>query len=148
MKYLKYIVVLLSVLIVSCSSHTKLNDSQSNSRAFYIEEKALNEGVLRIHVPMNAPKNLAIKTQNGEWFVLQDSEESIEIMPQKIFESSTTLEFKVEKLQGVIWRDSKKVTELVFKKPGIYLIYFADNLETEPENTFSLQESIKFEPKY
>lgn len=148
MKYFKYIFVLFSIFIVSCSSHTKLDDSQSNSRAFYIEDKALDEGVLRIHIPMHAPKNLAIKTPNGEWFVLQDSEESIEIMPQKIFESSITLEFKVEKLQGVIWRDSKRVTDLIFKTPGIYLIYFADNLETEPENTFSLQESIKFEPKY
>ena len=148
MKYIKHIVVILTILMVSCSINTKSNGSQPNSSTFYIDKKIIDDGILRIHMPVGAPKNLAIQNQNGEWFVLQDSKESIETMPQKQFESSTILEFKIDRLQGVIWRDSKKVSELVFKSSGTYLIYFADNLETEPENTFSLQEFIKFKLKY
>ena len=57
------------------------------------------------------------------------------------------MEFQIEKLYGVTWRESKRVTELIFKKPGTYLVYFADNLETESDSTFSLQKAVKLEKR-
>ena len=76
--------------------------------------------------------------------MLQDAEASIEIMPQARFDQIETMEFEVETLKGVTWRDSARVTERVFTTPGDYLVYFADNLETEPENTFSFQASVRY----
>jgi len=36
------------------------------------------------------------------------------------------------------------IEELVFTTPGEYLLYFADNTETEPDNTFFTERSIRF----
>jgi len=144
MQYIKLIVFTCLSAIVSCSLSSNSEQSAYKPNIFAVEEGALSKGILRIYLPEEAPKNLAIQTPSGEWFVLQESEESIEIMPQARFESLKIMEFKIEKLKGVTWRESKRVTELVFKYPGDYLVYFADNLETEPENTFSLQETIGF----
>lgn len=109
-----------------------------------VDEAALSNGILRIFLPEEVPKKLAIQTPKGEWFILQEAEEAIEIMPQARFESVNIMEFKIDKLIGTTWRESRRVTELVFKYPGNYLVYFADNLETEPENTFCLQQTIRF----
>jgi hypothetical protein len=148
MQYIKFIVYACLTLIVSCSLSSNSDNSQYKPNTFDVEEGTLIKGVLRINLPEERPKNLAIQAPNGEWFVLQDSEESIEIMSQARFASVKTIEFQIEKLKGVTWRESKRVTELVFKISGDYLIYFADNLETEPENTFSLQEVISFKRNY
>lgn len=148
MQYMKIIFFACLTIMVSCSLHSNSNGFQSEPGTFQVEEEALDKAILRIHLPEETPKSLAIQTPNGEWFVLQDHEESIEIMPQRRFESVKIMEFQIEKLEGVTWRGSKKITELVFKTSGKYLVYFADNLETEPENTFSLQQVIDFKTIY
>lgn len=38
----------------------------------------------------------------------------------------------------------EEIEEIVFTTPGKYKLYFANNTETEPENTFSLERSITF----
>jgi hypothetical protein len=38
----------------------------------------------------------------------------------------------------------EEIEEIVFTSPGKYILYFANNTETEPENTFSLERSITF----
>lgn len=143
---IKFPVYAFLAIIVSCSLPP--NPDNPKSYKFDVEEKALETGVLRIFLPEKTPKSLAIKTPDGEWFVLQDSEESIEIMPQARFESVKIMEFQIEKLKGVTWRESKRITELVFKASGNYLVFFADNLETEPENTYSFQKIINIRIKY
>lgn len=37
-----------------------------------------------------------------------------------------------------------RIEEFVFTKPGKYKLYFANNTETEPENTFFYERSITF----
>ena len=38
----------------------------------------------------------------------------------------------------------EQIEEIVFTTPGKYKLYFANNTETEPDNTFSLERSITF----
>ena len=38
----------------------------------------------------------------------------------------------------------EQIEEIVFTTPGKYILYFANNTETETENTFSLERSIIF----
>lgn len=51
---------------------------------------------------------------------------------------------KVSAINGVKWDDGKRVVEPVFNAPGEYLFYMADNLETEPENTFHLMHTVTY----
>jgi len=143
MRNMKLILFACLFMMASCSLQQNLNSTQSESRTFYVEKKALTNGTLLIYLPETKPKCLAIQTPNGEWYVLQDHEASIEIMPQTLFNSVDTMKFNIQTLKGTTWRESIKTIDVIFKTSGSYLIYFADNLETEPENTFSLQETIE-----
>lgn len=141
MRYANYFIIACILAIASCS----LASSQGNlPNNFDVDETALERGLLVIHLPRERPRNLAIRTPAGEWFILQESTESIEIMPQVRFETMKKMEFEIDKLKAVTWRDSIRVTDLVFTTAGEYLVYFADNLETEPENTFSFQQTIRY----
>jgi hypothetical protein len=145
MRHLKVITVFVSLIILaSCSLSSAPGDNQAGSGLFHVDKEALDRGILRIHLPQPHPKYLSIRSPKGVWYVIQDSDESIKVIPQVDFDTTTDMNFKIAELRGVTWRESKKVTDLVFQSSGNYLIYFADNLETEPENTFSLQESIYF----
>lgn len=140
MSYLKLTFFAHLLFLVSCSFHTE----STPKSLFSINKQALNNGLLHINLPKQHPKNLAIRDPKGEWFVVQDVGQSIQVIPQKVFESISKLELKLNELVGTTWRESKKSTEIVFKYSGKYLIYFANNLETEPENTFSLQKIISY----
>ncbi len=45
-------------------------------------------------------------------------------------------------LKGVVWKNGQRLVRKVFNTPGKYFIYLADNLETEPENTFSFEGTV------
>lgn len=140
---MKLIIFTCLFIMTSC---TQLNDSSNNkpaSKTLFIDNKELINGTLLIHLAENKPKCLAIQTPDSEWFVLQDNKDSIEIMPQQQFDSAVKFKFNIQTLSGTTWRDAKKTVDIIFRSPGNYLVYFADNLETEPENTFSLQEVIE-----
>lgn len=136
MHFVRLLICTLVIALTGCSSNL------DRSSRFSIDETALNKGTLRIFLPKETPKNLAIKTPNGEWFVVQQPTESIEIMSQAKFETLKVMEFDINVLKGTTWRNGKRISEQIFKSPGQYLVYFADNLETEPENTFVLQKLV------
>ena len=142
MRYLISAFLINILVLSSCSAPN--NTGVKNDGAFQVHEAPLKQGILQISLPTERPKNLAIQTPNGEWFVIQDSEESIEAMTQNQFNTINVMEFELNKLIGVVWRDGIKAKELIFKAHGTYLVYFANNLETETENTFSLQESVLY----
>lgn len=101
---------------------------------------------ITITIPKPHPKSWAIKNPQGDWIYLQDSREKSMTLSNmyspKKFELLTVISVQVRKLKGTIWKNGKPLVVEVFEKPGTYLLYFADNLETEPDNTFFLQQKI------
>lgn len=134
--------IIFFTLTTACTTICVSNDDAVNH--LRVDEQALNKGILKISLPEKHPKNLAIKTPANEWYYLQDPTIPVQTIPQKTFESVSYLELDAINLEGVTWRDGKKIKERVFKENGKYLIYFADNLETEPDNTFSMGISVNF----
>lgn len=49
------------------------------------------------------------------------------------------LRLPIASQQGIVMVDGSPSTVKVFTQPGHYQLLFADNLETEPDSTFSLQ---------
>ena len=146
---MKFIFVFLIATIVAISSCSTSNiDASGSEQKFNVNEALIARGVLQITLPNERPSSLAIQTPSGEWFVLQDSSESIQIMPQNRFNTIEIMQFELNKLMGTVWREGISYKELIFKNNGSYLIYFANNLETETENTFSFQESISYRIGY
>ncbi len=134
------------IFIITLSACHSFDSHPTNTTiSLTVDADALSKGTLKISLPEKHPKYFAIKTPNNEWYYIQDSTIPIHTVPQNEFESASNLEFDVKHLEGVTWRNGIKVNERVFKDSGKYLIYFADNLETEPENTFSMGISVSFE---
>ena len=87
---------------------------------------------------------MSIKSPSGEWFVVHEESEKVYFLPQDEFSCATSAQKKVTEITGVKWIDGKRVIAPVFNAPGEYLIYMADNLETEPENTFYLTGTVTY----
>ena len=98
--------------------------------------------VIIISLPKKHPQKMSIKSPNGEWFVVHEKSEKVYFFPKHKSSSATSVRKKVAKIRGVKWVDGKRMVEPVFNEPGEYLFYMADNLETEPENTFSMMGAV------
>lgn len=99
---------------------------------------------ITITFPKNHPKNVSIRSPGGDWYVVHERAERISLLPYRQFLFATSVRKKVSEIRGVKWLDGKRIVERVFKEPGEYLFYMADNLETEPENTYSMMATIVF----
>ncbi|KGJ91905.1 hypothetical protein [Colwellia psychrerythraea] len=93
-------------------------------------------------MPTIRSKNLAIVDPNEQWFIIQNAESNILMMPQKDFMQINLLSLPIINTTGFTWLDGVKTEQTIFKKTGKYRIYFADNLETETENTFNFSACI------
>jgi hypothetical protein len=146
MKHLVPLLFLCITVLFSCA--TKDGSGSGREIEFNINKELVENGVLKITLPDKRPSSLAIQSPQGEWFIIQDISESIQFMPQSRFNSINVMHFQLDETMGIVWRGGISSKEHVFKDDGAYLIYFADNLETEPENTFSFQESIVYRKRY
>ena len=95
-----------------------------------------------ISFPRQHPQKMSIMSPSGDWFVVHEKSEKIYLLPKNKFSSATSVQKKVAEIKGVKWIDGKRVIGPVFNEPGEYLIYMADNLETESENTFYLTGTV------
>lgn len=90
------------------------------------------------------PANFAITNSNGEYFVVLDDSVTVGAMSSKEFAACQVLEINTSSLKGVFWdEDGNQNTKNIFHKQGTYSLYFADELETESSNTFSLSINIQ-----
>ena len=56
----------------------------------------------------------------------------------------TRFDFVPEKLTGTVWLNGLSTLQRVFRGSGRYVFYFADNMDTEPENTYAMALSVQF----
>lgn len=109
--------------------------------------KSLNKGeTLIITMPVPHPKEMAIRAPDKRWYYIQVENEGAGemLMPGTQFAALTKLEFDTSQLEARYWSDGKAMRGKVFTQTGEYLIYMADNLETEPENTLSFASIIRY----
>ena len=102
---------------------------------------------ITITFPKNHPKNVSIRSPKGDWYVVHEKSEHVSLLPYRQFLLATSVKIRVSEIRGVKWLDGKRIVERVFNEPGEYLFYMADNLETEPENTYSMMATIVYKPE-
>lgn len=100
--------------------------------------------VVTIAFPRNRPKKMSIRSPSNEWYVVHEKSEKIYFLPKNNASKITSVQKKASGIKGVKWVDGKRVVEPVFKEPGEYMFYMADNLETEPANTFHLMSTVTY----
>lgn len=103
-----------------------------------------NSDSITLSFPLKHPAKLAIKDPNNNWFVIHEDGVTTKLITTQQYLKATSLHFKLAELKGVTWINGKKVERNVFTVSGEYMIYMADNLETEPENTVYLTTTINY----
>ena len=138
--------VLAMSLLIAChpfSAHD--DDNNLCDGRFSIHVSQISERTVKICLPEKRPKSFGMVSPLGEWFVIHSVDDGIELMPHKDFLDASLLNLNLERSDGLIWIEGKKVTRKLFVGSGEYTFIFADNLETEQENTFSFSGKVFIE---
>lgn len=124
-----------------------LNNCSLSTKGFVvIPHHVTSSDTVTIHLPQTHPAKLAIEDPQHVWFTIQDIDSNIQFMSDKAFRQATTIRLRVSSITGVVWVNGKPQQKRVFVLPGKYTLYLADNLETEPENTFSFIQTLSYTP--
>ncbi len=133
----KIITCLIGILLSSCTATVDDITSNDTPGVFSIIPKEISlEKIFSINIPERHPSKISVRTPSNEWYVIHDLSEKVFVLPAEEYISTKRIDILPSHLMGVTWKDGKRVVGMVFSRPGEYLIYMADNLETEPENTF------------
>lgn len=142
MESIKKSIIFVLVFISGCAV-LGASDNQVKTSALQATPSHFSSGEnVQLTFPKNHPNNLAIRNPSGIWYSIHNSDENVFILPSKEYKKITVLKLNTRVLDGVTWINGKKVKEKVFQKKGEYLIYMANNLETEPENTFHFMATV------
>jgi hypothetical protein len=109
-----------------------------------LPHKLVRGQVLSIPLSQSHPRKLAVRNPLGQYVHLVDDEAPHRLMSEAEFSAMNSLVLSDEATVGTMYVDGKPVRTAVFIGPGVYLVYLADILETEPENT----NFVDFEVEY
>ena len=112
---------------------------RSTPRVFYQNDR------IKITLPNPHPSGFAVRDPNGEWYYLQgDDSLPATFMPPDTFAKIRDIEIIPSEVFAINYLDGEPRRSAVFHQTGEYLIYIADDLETEPENTVSFQTTVYY----
>lgn len=144
--YRRCLVSLIVALPVACSASDRIAEpplSECGSGPVSVCPETLNAHELaKVSLPEKHPTNLAIRRPDGVWVYVRDPSQSVDHLPS--LKGSSVIEFRADGLVGTIWVNGEPEVIPVFAAAGEYLFYFSDNLETEPENSFTLQVLVTY----
>lgn len=129
-------------LLAGCTGSSQTAPT-NGATGFLISPKAIGQDqAITITLPAIHPSKLAIRDNMGTWHYIHDVDEKILLMSTGDFDQAREIRILPSQVTGVSWNDGRRVEDVVFSGPGEYLIYLADDLETEPDNTFSLMGKV------
>jgi len=99
---------------------------------------------LTIVLSADHPRGLAIRDPSDNWYYLQGESSQFQLMAPGDFARATRIEIPTDEIEAVRWDDGRAQSDLIFRETGEYLVYMANNLETEPENTFYLENTVYY----
>lgn len=118
------------------------SEAQRASVKFYTNK---DDGRLWLRIKPNSDhyRELMVTLPDGKKLVLVLGDIFIS-PPLKNFSSRVEFNFPDHELIGKFWKDDEEQTVKIFKQRGIYTFYFAENIETEPENTWHEYVKVKY----
>ncbi len=138
-----FIILVLSIVPISCGNkyiNKKYPDSDQGALKCFPRVFSSNSEIT-LKLPEEHPRNLAIQDPAGNFYYVMGDEGLVEYND---ITSRKEIKLKVNEVKGILWVDGKMEVKNVFEKPGEYTLYMANNLETEPENTFSIEAKVYF----
>lgn len=137
-------IIALQITTVICGCLMFFSAACANQPTYGVTPTKIAAGSkVTVSLPKKHPQGFAIETPDGDWIYIVDPSLHYSFIPD--FYNKALFTFPEDTLQGVRFVNGKQAATKVFDKPGQYKFYFADNLETEPENTFSLSYTVTYQ---
>ncbi|MCP4486410.1 MAG: hypothetical protein GY820_03690 [Gammaproteobacteria bacterium] len=134
MKICKILILIHTITILLACTYTASKASDESPIA------QISGGQLSIAFSTDIPKGFSIQSPENRWFYAVDLNEGINHIGDRY--PSGKFDIELSSFHATYWDNGKKIEGLVFGQSGKYLLYFADNLETEPENTVHYKKTI------
>jgi hypothetical protein len=153
MKAKKIFVTCFCILFFACGSKVEsIGGAENENIEDSVAKTEVSPGVifessvLSIQFPSGVkhPSNFAIRNPEGKAIFLVFDDANYQYIPKDRFINETKFEFLVSEMKGVIWSEGKEMIVRVFDVEGEYELWFADNRETEPENTFFIMRKVLY----
>ena len=145
-KIMIVIFLVVSIVPLSCGNkgiHKKYPEADQGALKCFPRVFSSNSEIT-LKLPQKHPRNLAVEDPAGNfYYVMGDGG----LVKYNDFVSGREIKLKVNDVKGILWVDGKAEVRNVFEMPGEYTLYMADNLETEPENTFFMEVKVFFRKK-
>ncbi len=107
------------------------------SYASPIDCKVTDESTVIVTMEIPHPNHALVYRPNGETVWLQTSSEYIH--KQVLNFSELKILVISSESKGTVWVNGKVTVQPIIKGKGKYHLYIAENLETEPENTYFIE---------
>ncbi|MCT8335860.1 hypothetical protein NUH30_19390 [Leptospira sp. 85282-16] len=124
-------------IIVFCILSNSLL-SEKNNKFLITPNKFRENDIIEIRFPKKPPLETAIIRPDGV-VVYTD-----EFFKKNGYPSIKKLKVKVSNIFGLVYIDGNETKTKVFNRKGKYEFYFADNLETDMDNTYSNTYTVHF----
>ena len=147
-----YFLILTIASVSACASESGIKcistDDKESGVSLSVAPKELPKGgSFRLFFPktdFDHPSNFAITSPNGDYFIVVDDSVSGSAMSSEEFKACQVVEVNTSVLKGVYWGGSgEQASKNIFGGFGKYKLYFADDLETEATNTFSIATELE-----
>ena len=100
-----------------------------------VQDKTSKTILITMRVPH--PKHALVYRPDGSTVWLQTSTDFVH---EQISDFGNLSKWQItSSTVGTVWIDGKATTQKVIKGKGVYHLYIAENLETEPENTYFIE---------
>lgn len=102
-----------------------------------IECKVTDENTVIVTMEVPHPNHAIVQRPDGETVWLQTSSDYIHTQVPNFSELKTWV--ISPKSEGTVWVNGKAMVQPIIKGQGKYLLYIAENTETERENTYFIE---------
>jgi hypothetical protein len=100
------------------------------------------DSVATLTIGEQHPTGFAVRRPDGSWIDLAG--DGVVHTSIEDFSALAKFVFVPEFLIGTEWIDGRPTESRVFLGAGRYIFYFADNLDTEAENTYAIALAVEF----
>lgn len=131
------------LLVTACKNDPK--PDVLSSQFSVVQVTVSNKKIIKISLPAERPRNMAIITPSKAFYVVHAPDEGIVLWSMLNKDGQDLhLELPLSSIMGSLLQREDKTVSPIFTAPGIYTVYLANNLETEPENDYSFSKDFVF----
>lgn len=134
-----------SLALSACQNAAHMDEVRSEFSVEHVTGGG--DDFIKITLPAERPQNMAVVTPSREFYVVHAPDDG-KVLFEMVNKEGQRLDLEIvtSEFLGSLFETEDKTVAPIFTSPGTYTLYLAENLETEPENSYSFSKDFVFKP--